>query len=153
MTVESSTCSPCPAPCIIHFENFKQFSTRWPSVRSWRWMLISSLLQHEDEKINRGPFEPIQRHSTPLQMLKLQRFLNLNRNADTHPPFTFSFSSAPLLTPGSKPCYHLGTGDIPAVFPWLSVAFVCGFRAGVGQCHHAFQADVTPTIEGEHREI
>lgn len=35
------------------------------------------------------------------------------------------------------------------MFPWLSVAFVCGFRAGVGQCHPVFQADVTPTIEWE----
>lgn len=35
------------------------------------------------------------------------------------------------------------------MFPWLSVAFVGGFRAGVGQCHPVFQADVTSTIEWE----
>lgn len=42
------------------------------------------------------------------------------------------------------------------MFPWLSVAFVGGFRAIVGQCHPVFQADVTSTIEweeGEHGEI
>lgn len=42
------------------------------------------------------------------------------------------------------------------MFPWLSVAFISAFRAGVGQHHPVFQADVTPTIEwveGEHRKI
>ena len=49
---------------------------------------------------------------------------------------------SPSILLFSSPCYHFVTVDIPAAFPWLWLAFVCGFRADVGQCHPVFQADV-----------
>lgn len=82
-------------------------------------------------------------------ILKLLRFLNLNWTRPPIPPFTFSLSSAALLTTSFKALFLLRNGDVPAVFPWLSVAFVGGFRAIVGQCHPVFQAGVTSTIEWE----
>lgn len=93
--------------------------------------------------------ESIRTHFNPLwatlsspPVCKTLRFLNLNRTQTPIPLFTFTISSALLVTLGSKALLSFYTEGFPTVFPWLSVAFVCGFTAGVGQCHPVFQADV-----------
>lgn len=86
---------------------------------------------------------------THAQILELLRFLNLNRTQPPIPLFTFCLSlfGSPPHTQLLKPCYHFGTGDIPAVFPWLSGAFAAGSQPASGNVTSVFQADVTPTVE------
>lgn len=101
--VESSTCFPPnrPARCIIHcVENFNQFGKKCPAISSWRCCYCRSF--REDQS---GPvFNPLQ---TALNMIFKAPSFPESKSNTAPPTFTFSLSSATLLTPSFKAPHFL----------------------------------------------